>query len=427
MTKDDKDNPAMTPMLTGYKVLDITQFVAGPTCTRIMAELGAEVIKVELAPGGDHARQSGLRARGEENRDCTQSTYFVQHNHSKKSIAVNLKDPRGQELVRKMVPNVDVLVENFAPGAIGRMGLAYDDLKEINPRLVMCSISMAGQDGPLAHQPGFDYMASAYGGISSLIGEPDRSPVQVPIAMGDSATGVAAAMAVGFALLHRERTGEGQYIDCSLLDTYVQMHEDYIPRVGLRGSKAIPPRSGSQHPNGGPTGIYHAGDGQYIQVMIMPYQWPRMVAALDMPELEDDERFATPHARRENREALKDIIETWMAAFPGREAVLEVLNAERVPAAPVLSLDEVIEHPHLLERSTIRTVSDPHIGAFPIPGMPARFSQWEYEKDIAAPLLGEHNESVITELAGLDPNELDRLYEENVLVCDSRARRKATG
>ena len=413
----------MKPMLTGYRVLDITQFVAGPTCTRIMAELGAEVIKVELAPSGDHARQSGLRARGKGNEDCTQSTYFVQHNHSKKGLCIDLKHPRGQDLIRQMLPKIDVLVENFAPGAIGRMGLSYEVLKEINPRLIMCSISMAGQTGPLAHQPGFDYMASAYSGISSVIGEPDRPPVQVPIAMGDSATGMAAAMAIGFALLHREHTGEGQYIDCSLLDTYVQMHEDYIPRVGLRGEVAIPARSGSQHPNGGPTGIFDAGDGHYVQIMVMPYQWPRMVAALGMPDLAEEERFATPRARRENMAELKNIIEDWMAGLDGRDAVLEVLTQERVPAAPVLNLDEVIAHPHLRERGTIRTVNDPQIGKFPIPGMPVKFSHWSYDVDLKAPLLGEHNELVLRELLDLDGADIDKLYTENILVKDTRLKR----
>ena len=414
-------------MLAGYRVLDITQFIAGPTCTRIMAEMGADVIKVELAPGGDYGRQSGLKARGEANADCTQSTYFAQHNHSKKSLCVDLKNPRGQDLIKRLIPKVDVLVENFAPGAIARMGLAYEVLKEINPKLIMCSISMAGQDGPLAHQPGFDYMASAYGGISAKIGEPDRPPAQVPIAMGDSATGMAAAMAVGFALLHRERTGAGQYIDCSLLDTYVQMHEDYIPRVGLRGRAAIPSRAGSQHPNGGPTGIFDAGDGGYVQIMVMPYQWPRLVAALGMPELADDERFATPRARRANKDALKDIIEKWMAGLPGREAVLDALNTNRVPAAPVLDLDEVIAHPHMRERGTIREVDDPHLGTFPIPGMPARFSGWELETDLNAPLLGQHNESVLLDLLDLGASDLQELYDAGILVADTRVKRQQDG
>lgn len=412
----------MKAMLTPYRVLDITQFVAGPTCTRILAELGAEVIKVELAPGGDHGRKSGLRPQGEENRDCTQSTYFVQHNHSKKSLALDLKSAQGRDLIRRMLPKIDVLVENFAPGTIARMGLAYDDIKEINPRLIMCSISMAGQTGPLSGQPGFDYMASAYAGITGLIGEADRPPVQVPIATGDSATGLAAAMAVGFALLHREQTGRGQHIDCSLLDTYVQMHEDYLARVGIRGKIAQPPRSGSQHPNGGPTGVFDAGDGQYVQIMIMPYQWDRMVAALGQPELLKDERFATPRARRANKDELKDIIESWMATLRGRDAVLDALNKERVPAAPVLALDEVIAHPHMRERGTVREADDPYLGSFPIPGPPARFSDWQGEKTVKASLLGEDNETVLKDLLGLDDGEVQALYEAKVLVADPRVR-----
>lgn len=413
----------MKAMLTGYRVLDITQFVAGPTCTRILGELGAEVIKVELAPAGDHGRQSGLKARGEGLEDCTQSTYFVQHNHSKKSLGIDVKSQRGLDLIKRMIPKIDVLVENFSPGAIARMGLSYEVLREINPKLIMCSISMAGQSGPLAGQPGFDYMASAYAGITTAVGEQGGGPVQIPIAIGDSATGVAAAMSVGFALLHRERTGKGQYIDCSLLDTYVQMQDDNIPRVGLRGKAALPERSGSQHPNGGPTGIFDAGDGSYVQIMIMPYQWPRIVAAMGMPELKDDPRFRGPRDRRANREALKDIIEDWMASLPGRDAVLEALNKERVPAAPVLDLDEVIAHPHMRERGTIREADDPYIGKFPIPGFPARFSDWQFEAHPKAALLGEHNAEILGELLGLDAGEIDALYHEKVLVGDSRSRK----
>ncbi|MRG72569.1 CoA transferase [Alphaproteobacteria bacterium HT1-32] len=413
----------MTPMLKGYRVLDITQFVAGPTCTRIMAELGAEVIKVEMAPLGDHGRQSGLKARGADDRDCSQSTYFFQHNHSKKSLALDLKHPRGQEILKELVPKVDVIVENFAPGVIGRMGLGYEELRKLNDRLIMCSISMAGQSGPLASQPGFDYMGAAYAGMTSGIGEPDRGPVQMPVAIGDSATGVAAAMAVGFALLHRERTGEGQYIDCSLLDTYVHMQEDLIPRVGLRGAKAIPPRSGSQHPNGGPTGVFRAGDGRFLSIMVMPYQWKRMVEAMGRPELAADPRFDTPQNRRDNREALKLIIEDWMAGIEGgRDGVLAVLAAARVPSAPVLALDEVIEHPHMRQRGTIREVTDPHLGTFPIPGMPARFSSEQEDRALTAPLLGQHNAEVLSELLNLSDDEIAELHKDKVLVNDRRVR-----
>jgi CoA:oxalate CoA-transferase len=227
-------------MLTGYRVLDITQFVAGPTCTRIMAELGAEVIKVELAPFGDRGRFSGDKPRDPRFAKCSQSTYFFQHNHSKKSLAVDIKQERGRALLKALVPKVDVLVENFAPGVMTRAGLGWDALEAIHPGLVMCSISLAGQSGPLSDKPGFDYMGAALAGITAGIGESDRGPAQVATAIGDSATGVTAAMAIGFALLHRERTGEGQYIECSLLDTYFHMHEVNVPKASLRGKSFAP-------------------------------------------------------------------------------------------------------------------------------------------------------------------------------------------
>ena len=195
------------PMLTGYRVLDITQFVAGPTCTRIMAELGAEVIKLELAPYGDRGRASGDKPRDTKFKACSQSTYFFQHNHSKKSLAIDIKHTRGRELIRSIIPKIDVLVENFTPGVMARAGLGYDELSAIHPSLIMCSISLAGQTGSLSRKPGFDSMGAAYAGITSLIGDADRGPAQFATAIGDHATGVTAAMSIGFALLHRERTG----------------------------------------------------------------------------------------------------------------------------------------------------------------------------------------------------------------------------
>src|SRR5262245_13810476 len=212
-------------MLTGYRVLDLTQFVAGPTCGRILAELGAEVIKIELAPFGDRSRTQGIKPRDPAYKGSSQSSYYVQHNHSKRSVALDFKHARGRELIRKLAANSDVLVENFAPGVMARAGLSYDELKTINPGLVMCSISFAGQSGPLSGKPGYDYVAQAYAGVTDLIGEPGQTPVMVPMAIGDVSTGVAAAMAIGFALLHRERTDEGQHIESTLLDTYFHMHE----------------------------------------------------------------------------------------------------------------------------------------------------------------------------------------------------------
>jgi crotonobetainyl-CoA:carnitine CoA-transferase CaiB-like acyl-CoA transferase len=406
------------PMLTGYRVLDITQFVAGPTCTRILAELGADVIKLELASAGDRGRFSGDKPRSPHSRRSSQSTYFFQHNHSKKSLAIDIKQQRGRELVHALVPKIDVVVENFAPGVMARAGLGYAELSHINPRLIMCSISLAGQSGPLSGKPGYDYMGAAYAGITAAIGEGDRGPAQLPIAIGDSATGVAAAMCVGFALLHRERTGEGQYIDCSLIDTYFNMHEVNIPKSSLRGEKFRPPRTGSLHPDGGPTGVFRYRDDQFISIMVLPHQWPQMVKAMEMPQLAEDPRFRDPRARRDNNEALKNIIEDWLQRFASRDAAIAALEAERVPCAPVLSLPEAMAHPHLRQRGTIRRVSDDVLGEFDIPGLLAKFSRWQPATRLAADRLGEHNEVVLQELLGLSDADIGRLYAEKILVRD---------
>jgi len=409
---------AKLPMLTGYRVLDITQFVAGPTCTRIMAELGAEVVKLELAPYGDRGRASGDKPRDAKFKASSQSTYFFQHNHSKKSLAVDIKQARGRELVRALVPNVDVLVENFAPGVMARMGLGYAELRAIHPALIMCSISLAGQTGPLSGKPGFDYMGAAYAGITAQVGEADRGPAQFATAIGDHATGVTAAMAIGFALLHRERTGEGQYIECSLVDTYFNMHEVNVPKSSLRGASFAPQRAGSLHPDGGPTGVFRYRGDEFIAIMVMPYQWKQMVNAMNMPQLADDPRFATPRARRDNNVALKAIIEGWLAGFPSRDAAVAALEAERVPCAPVLSLHEAMAHPHLRARAPVRQVSEETIGAFDIPGLPAKFSRWPERGELAADRLGEHNEAVLRELLDLTDQEIAGLYADKILVRD---------
>ena len=233
------NQPKMPRMLEGYRVLDFTQFVAGPTCTRLLAEMGAEVIKLELAPDGDRVRGGGLKPQAPENKNTTHSTYYLQHNHCKLSFAIDLKKPGARELVMSMIPKVDVVVENFAPRVIERLGFSYEDVKKVNPKIIMCSISMAGQTGPLSDKAGYDYIGQAYAGITDGIGEADGAPAMTTMAIGDVSTGVAAAMAVGFALLHRERTGEGQYLDASLLDTYFHMHEQHVP-CGLAARRQVP-------------------------------------------------------------------------------------------------------------------------------------------------------------------------------------------
>src|SRR5262249_13664413 len=222
----------------------------------------------------------------------------------------------------------------------------------------------------ISRKPGFDYMGAAYAGITSLIGEADRGPAQFATAIGDHATGVTAAMSIGFALLHRERTGEGQYIECALIDTYFNMHEVNVPKLSLRGSSFAPKRAGSLHPDGGPTGVFRYRGEEFIAIMVMPYQWNQMIKAMNMPELADDPRFNTPRGRRDNKAALQPNIGGGLAGFPSRDAAIAALEAERVPCAPVLTLHEAVTHPHLRQRGTVRRVRDESIGEFDIPGLP---------------------------------------------------------
>jgi CoA:oxalate CoA-transferase len=396
-------------MLTGYRVLDFSHFVAGPTCTRILAELGADVIKVERSHEGDHVRAMGLMAKD------GMSTYYFQHSHSKRSLALDLHQPRAKELLLRMIPKIDVVVENFAPGVIADMGFGYQALSKINPKLVMCSVSAAGQTGPLSNRPGYDFIGAAFAGVTGLLGEADRPPIVPTMAIGDVSTGVAAAMAVGFALLNATRTGKGQYLDASLTDTYFHMHELCVPVKSIRKEKFEPTRNGSQHPTGSPAGVYKCPGG-YIMLLVQQHEFARMAKAMGRPELATDERFKTNGRRVRNNAVLKEMIENWFATFPDRDSAVAELDKFRVPCGPVFSLEEAMEHPHLRQRKTVRRVSDPAFGEFDIPGFPVKFSDWPDRTDLKASRLGEDNEAVLREMLGLSDAELTALYNEKILL-----------
>ena len=403
-------------MLEGYRVLDFTQYVAGPTCSRLMAELGAEVVKIELAPGGDRVRDWGLKPRTSDG--TSHSTYYMQHDHSKLSFAIDLKQPDGRDLVMSMIPKFDVLVENFAPGVIKRLGFGYDKVKQVNPRMIMCSISMAGQTGPLSEKAGYDLIGQAYAGITDGIGEPDRAPSVIGMAIGDVSTGVAAAMAVCAALLHRERTGEGQYLDASLTDTYFHMHELNVPKIALAGDRVRPKRAGSQVDGPGPAGVFRYRDDQYVMILITPHQWPQMVRAMGKPDLASDSRFKGARARHANRFELQAIIEQWLASFPTRDDAIAAMDKERVPCAPVLTVNEAVSHPHLNQRKTVRWVQDPLLGKVAIPAVPVKFSAWPERTELRSARLGEDNERVLRQYLALGDERIQELYTRGVLVRD---------
>jgi crotonobetainyl-CoA:carnitine CoA-transferase CaiB-like acyl-CoA transferase len=277
-------------ILDGYKVLDFTQVLAGPTVTRLMAEMGAEIVKVELAPDGEISRGLPYLRNG-------RSAYFIQQNRGKKSLCVNLRDPQGLALVTELIPQVDVVVENFKPGVIASMGLGYERLKELKSDIILCSISALGQSGPLANTPGYDYIAQAYSGVTSMIGEPDDAPYIPLVGLGDVSTGVHAALAIVSALRYRDRTGVGQHLDIALLDVYYHYHEANVETYSGSGGEIKPTRSGRYMTYACPCGVFR-GKGGYLVIMALLHHWKDLCKALGKDELANHPDYVTDVGQR---------------------------------------------------------------------------------------------------------------------------------
>ena len=395
-------------MLDGYKVLDFTQMIAGPTTTRYLAEMGAEVIKVELAPGGDLARGIPVIRDG-------RSAYYIQQNRGKKSVCIDPKKPAGLALLKELIPKVDVLIENFAPGVIGRIGLDYPVVSALNPKIVMCSISSLGQVGALANRPGYDFVGAAYAGILDMTGFADRTPVFPQAAIGDVSTGVHAMGAILAALLHRERTGRGQYLETSLLDCYFSYHEANVELLSASRGAIRPQRTGSHHYLLAPVGIFNGKQGAVLIIAGIDHQWPCMCRAMGRPELAHDPRFKDTPSRVSNAEELKRIVQEWIDSTTNDEEMLRLLEENRVPHAPVLSVEQAMAHPHLRERGTIRTINDRFLGEFDVPGFPLRFSEFPVPREMVAPTLGEHNGEVLQEFLGYPAERVTQLEAAGVL------------
>jgi crotonobetainyl-CoA:carnitine CoA-transferase CaiB-like acyl-CoA transferase len=395
-------------LLDGYKVLDFTHFIAGPTATRLMAGMGAEVVKVELAPKGDQGREIQFI------RD-QRSAYFIQQNRGKQSLCLNMRRPAAVELIKQLIPKFDVMVENFAPGIIGSMGLDYQTVSTINPRIIMCSISALGQTGPLALDPGFDFIGQAYAGVTSLIGEADGPPYMPMIAIGDVSTGVHAMGAIACALLYREKTGEGQYIDISLLDSYFHCQTVGVELYSASRGKQELKRSGLHHPFFAPAGVFKGRTWHIIILAASDEHWARVCAAMDRPELTADPRYADVASRGRHRLEIIKLVEDWLASMPDDQQSIDALRARRVPVAPILSVVEAMNHPHLIERGTVRSINDRILGEFQIPGFPLRFSKFPEELELDAPFLGEHNEVVLQKFLGYSQEQVKQLTHEGVL------------
>lgn len=394
--------------LAGVKVLDFTQYLAGPACTRLMAELGAEVIKVEAAPAGDPTRDREPAAGG-------RSGLFVQQNRGKRSLAIDLRRPEGIAVVKDLVCQVDVVVENSTPGVMARKGLGYEDLKAVNPAVIMASVSGFGQYGPYSDRKSFDFIAQAMSGMMHMTGEPDGPPYFVGVGLADTNAGVHAFAGIGYALFRRDRTGRGAHIDVAMTDAMFHMHEFAVQASSITGDRGLPMRQGRNYQPASPAGSFRSPDG-WIVILCTDQQIGFLWAALGRPDLADDSRFATNQARLDHRDLLTGLIENWMATFPNDQAVLEVLAAAGVPAGPVMSPADAVDDPHFLARGTVREIHDPHLGTFHVPGFPLRFDGQQVAPDLAAPALGEHNAEVLGDLLGWTPAQLSAATKSGLLV-----------
>ncbi len=400
-------------MLEGYRVLDFTQVLAGPTTTRYLGEMGAEVVKVEFAPSGDISRGVPYLRDG-------RSAYYVQQNRGKKSLCLDLKHPAANAIIKELIPKVDVLVENYAPGVIGRLGFGYEAVRAINPKIVMCSISTFGQEGPLANRPGYDFIGCAYSGVLSMIGERNGMPSLPQVGVGDITTGVHALSGIMAALLHRERTGEGQFIETSLLDCYFSYNDMTVHTASLSGGAFSPTRNGAHHFGVAPLGIFKGKRSPILIMASTEHQFGYLCRAMGRPELPADPRFCNNPTRMENVEELKRLIQDWFDSMPSDDEVYRLFEEHRVPFAQVLSIADAMAHPHLREREIVRTVNDRFLGEFDVPGFPMRFSGYQRHPEMQAPTLGEHNAEVLRDYLGYSTDRIAALQREGVLQRGDR-------
>ena len=396
-------------MLSGIRILDLSRALAGPTCTRLFAEMGADVIKVETAPAGDRTRLVS-KMRNER------GLYFVQQNLNKRSIAIDFSRAGGLDLVRELVPHCDIVVENFKPGVMQSMGLAYEDLKKLRADIILCSISALGQSGPLSHKPGYDYIAQAYAGVTSMIGPREDSPYIPLLGLGDVSTGVHAAFAIAASLLYRARSGRGQFLDIALLDCYYHAHEVNVHQFTASAGAIKPTRSGRHLTYLCPAGVFRASGGDVV-LMGFLHHWADVCAAIGRPELVTAPGWASDAERVTRMDEVIALIETWLQTYPDIDSAIAAFDAHGVPCAPVLSIEQTVSHPHFIARGTIRTIVDPVAGEFQIPGMPIKTSDFPANNDYVAPLLGEHNDEILRELLGKSTTDIETLHAAGIVFA----------
>ncbi len=392
--------------LDGIRVLDLTRVLAGPYCTMFLGDLGAEVVKVEQPGVGDDTRGWGPPFVGGE------SAYFLCVNRNKKSITVDFKSQDGIALLRRLAERADVLIENFRPGTMERLGLGEKDLRANNPRLIYASLSGFGADGPMSDAPGYDLIVQAWGGLMSITGMPDGDPTKVGVAIIDLVAGLILGKAIVSALFAREQLGIGQKIDTSLLEAEVACLINVGSNYLIEGK--IPGRWGNAHSSIVPYQSFKTANGYVVIGVASEGIWRRFSQAIGRSELADDPRFAKNSNRVQNREVL---ITALSEIFLGREtdAWMKLLNEAEVPCAPVQTIDQVFKAPQVLHREMLVKVEHPTAGTVPMAGIPVKFSATPASIRLPPPTLGQHTEEVLTSWLGIEREEIEELKRKSVL------------
>jgi crotonobetainyl-CoA:carnitine CoA-transferase CaiB-like acyl-CoA transferase len=396
--------------LDGIRVVDYSHFLAGPYLSRCLAGLGAEVIKVERPKDGDAGRHHPYFIKG-------QSGYFMQQNMGKKGLCINIKDPRGLELMHRLADSADVFVENYRPGALAKLGIGYEELSRRNPRLVYCSISAYGHTGPDSHRAGFGLIAEAKSGIMAMIGEPGQAPPLLRIALGDMYTAVHGVAAINAALLGRMRSGRGQHIDLALYDCLVSMHEYAVQCYTLSGGTEIPVQTGHDLPDSTLYGVFTGSDGHLVIAAQVDAAWKRFARLVGPSSFADDTRFHSAAGRNAHRLEILPVVRAWVAQRTVAQCLAE-LDAIDVPSAKVQNIAEVLADPQIEARGMVVEQEHPVLGTVRLPNLPFRFSDCDTSQKTPAPLMGQHNREIAASL-GYSPAEIDAMVGDGVLHAET--------
>ncbi|MBT4355569.1 MAG: CoA transferase [Rhodospirillaceae bacterium] len=401
--------------LAGVRIFDLTRILAGPTCTQLLGDLGADVIKVEKPGVGDDTRTWGppyvKDAAGE---NTNESAYYLSANRNKRSVTIDLQTPKGIALAKKLIAKSDILIENFKVGGLSKLGLGYEDLKTEFPRLVYCSVTGFGQTGPYAPRAGYDFLAQGLGGIMSITGAPDGEPMKVGVGIADVMTGMYASTAILAALRHRDATGEGQHIDTCLLDTQVSWLINEGTNYLVSGQ--IPVKLGNEHPNIVPYKVFATSNGHVILAVGNDRQFHDWCTVANAGELKSDPRYASNPLRIANRETLYDIMPDFMKRKTTEEWLAE-LGELKVPCSPVNNIDQVFEDPHVKYRGMRIEMDHPTAGSGKVPliGNPVKMSGTPPQYRLAPPTLGQHSDEVLKELLGFDEKQIQELKNEKTI------------